>query len=318
MEERYAGTDALGNTENRVEGRSTACEHRHVQALRGCVMWGRFAESLSSCFWRRALAGAFAFGLVGLGLVLGPAVSRARAQEEPPDVVRLLGGRIVRGTVIERRAGERVVIDVEGQFHTYPWSEVLYAGPYPEPERTPEPETPPPPPPPEEEPIEVVRGPHRMWIFGDRGISLYVEVGVELALARDRGTAVPVARYELLCTAPCNAELTHGSHRVALSDGSGAPAEVGPTLRVERELRLSVHFVDRSEVRLAGMLLALAGIVPGLVLISAGLLALRDGPADAGLIGVGAGFFGLSAIGIPVASWGDTRTVEVEPVEIEE
>lgn len=273
---------------------------------------GRFAES--SCFWRWVL---FAVGLVGLGLVLGP-VSRADAQDEPPDVVRLLGGRDVRGTVIERRAGERVVIEVDGQFHTYPWSEVIYAGPFPEPEPTPEPPPPPPPPPREEEPVEVVRGPHRLWIFGDPGISLYAEVGFELALARDRGTAVPVARYELLCTAPCSTELTHGSHRVALSDGSGAPAEVGPTLRVERELRLSVHFVDRSEVRLAGTLLALAGIVPGLVLISAGLLALRDGPADAGLIGVGAGFFGLSAIGIPLASWGDTRTVEVEPVEIEE
>lgn len=234
-----------------------------------------------------------------LGLLWAVAPPRAHAQEDLPDVVRLEDGSFVRGTIIERTEGDRVVVDVMGQLRTYPASEVAYAGPYPEPDLLAlESET----------PDGVPGARHRLNIVGDAGVRLFVEIGVDVAMDGDAGE--PVAHYEPLCIAPCRAELSHGRHRVALSDEGGNTTLVR-ALEVERDLSLRLRLVERSDMRLVGGLVVLAGIVPALVLISAGLLGLRDGSVDGGLVGAGAGFAVLSIIGIPLATWGDTRAIEI-------
>lgn len=239
------------------------------------------------------------FWLVSVG-----AAGSASAQELP-DVVRLVDGSYVRGTIVERMEGEHVVIQtVTGELRTFPMAEVAFAGardglpvtstagiPMLDGE--------------ESAPTPDIR--HVVTISAEQpGLRLYVEGHTTMSLQSERYDVGVMASYDLVCAAPCTAELPHGLIPVWLALPDGRPLPAG-SIRVESAMRLWLHFEDRSGERAAGTVMLLLGGVPGLIFLALSLAG--NGVVDPGFLGVGIAGTAIAIGGIPLIAWGDVREV---------
>jgi hypothetical protein len=152
-------------------------------------------------------------------------------------------------------------------------------------------------------------------------LKAYVNYGFGPHAPQLEGTA---SEYELVCTAPCIADLSPGTYQFALSAGTKPPVlALDGSYRLQGNETLIGHLDSQSTLRTAGIVLIVAGlaslIVTSVVAIHA---ASRDPhaqlvdpkPFPAGLVTaglVGGGVLGLA--GIWITAQPDIPELEVRP-----
>jgi hypothetical protein len=185
------------------------------------------------------------------------------AQQTPglADEVRLKDGSVFRGTITELVPKDHIdLLMANGQTRRFPAADVAYAGPT---ARPPAPAAPAGPPP------------------GPRGVPLHVESDqpdVQLLVRTGqmeaegwgyRGVVTMAARdYSLICTAPCDAQVPPGPHRLALTEHGGRVVEADDPIEVMGPSTLRAHYESRMGIRVTGYVIGVATLVTGVVLIA--------------------------------------------------
>jgi hypothetical protein len=188
---------------------------------------------------------------------------------DPPDVVRLRSGAMVRGTILESDPGGETVLRAhDRQIRRYPSSEVEYAGPA---DRVPGPVAPPsstppsapyavPPPgvrpvPPTEPLIIPDPEPHAPPPSeGGARLRFTINVGERL-----RVTQVVGIQIRDLCIAPCDATVIGNPVRFMLSRGGRPAMELQPAVTVASGAIVHLAYHDRGPRRMAGVAVAAIG-----------------------------------------------------------
>jgi hypothetical protein len=233
---------------------------------------------------------------------------------ELKDLVRLKGGSLIRGVIIELLKGESVTItSASGKTRTFPMAEVEYAGPASEDPGT-------------ETPVATSkkREPKRVHAAAERDTDEneskpYVTVHSNearlwlrsnppnLTFHRHSATAVGVKGFSRICTAPCEVSLPAGTETLGLSGEDQKVVEVDPVTIPEGNHELRGKFVDRSGFRIAGAVIFFGGIVTATALV------LSDTEKN---LNTGLALIGVSALGGCLGFVPDTAEIEVAPSEV--
>jgi hypothetical protein len=177
------------------------------------------------------------------------------AMARPPDIVKLKNGGLIRGTISELIPDDAVVIlMVTGETRRIPMAEVEYAGP----DKPVAPEAPAPKPaaaPAEPEPETPSTLNARLES---------VDVPIKFFA---RSETEGVKEFSELCTAPCDAALTPGNYRFALSEPDAKePLTAMPTLRITGPVTVRGKFRSRRGLRAAGGVTLFLGTIVGVLL----------------------------------------------------
>lgn len=181
--------------------------------------------------------------------------------DTPPDVVMTHDGGMVRGTIIEKVPGSHVDITLTtGENRRFDMRRVQYAGPAGSGSGA------------AAGPGGAgaqVHGPQvRVRLHGNEaGLTFQKRTGTSYAIAYGYGGAAVAmgARFDELCTAPCEVSLPAGAHTLALSR-PGEVAVAAPPVTVSRDATLYGTYHDNSGVRAIGWVLLIGGLVGGTVL----------------------------------------------------
>lgn len=232
-------------------------------------------------------------GVVLVAVTWTTSASVALAQT-PPDVVMTQDGGMMRGTIVESRPGQHVVIALPtGETRRVAWSEVRFAGPAGEAPGSASVTTPPPsyapygtqepsyggaPPgygvegygtgaPPGYGPPGYGPQPARAirvrLVSAQPGVTFHRVVGSATAVGWGHGRmyTVHAHQFERLCTAPCDLTLPVGSHHFALSAGGAAVAAT--SLQLTGDSTIVGEYVDNSGLRAAGWITFGASLLAG-------------------------------------------------------
>lgn len=237
-----------------------------------------------------------------------------------PDVVHTKNGGMIRGTISEYVPGDYVVIvTITGETKRIAGEDVTYAG------RANEVPVPPPAPKPapsapllernpnEVKPLVTVKGNSANITFGvKRGpkpkepLTLYLRTGTATASAG--GAQASADAFTRICTAPCAAELPEGAYTFAVGMGDRPARKVEGMQTVRDGYVLRGRYVDNKGVRVAGVLLGIAGAVIGTTLIV-------TSDSDAGFFG-GLGLSsGSLLLGLVLGSVGDKAALKAYVVK---
>jgi hypothetical protein len=93
------------------------------------------------------------------------------------------------------------------------------------------------------------------WLGWPPTYGYYREVGV-----------API--YASVCEGPCRKQIRHGSHQFALSKPGGAIVPVAGLRIISEPSLIQAHYVDRSDLRTAGVLIGIVGALGGLVMMA--------------------------------------------------
>lgn len=173
--------------------------------------------------------------------------TQAEAQT-PPDVVELVGGGMVRGTLVENVPGDHVTIQlVTGEVRTYRASEVVRVGSA----ATPPLMAPLPPP-----PVAMAAPGVRLRVIGDTdGLTLHELTGTANVTVWT-GNGVGSARVDSfapLCTAPCEHTLAPGTYTLGVSSGDGNAQRAGHSLwSFDHDTTLELEYESREGIRIGG------------------------------------------------------------------
>jgi hypothetical protein len=201
-----------------------------------------------------------------------------------PDVVMKHDGSMLRGTIIEKVAGDYVEIQLgNGQTRRVPMSEVSYAGPASDAPSTKPAEAPPAAPPaappvaprPDDgtRPLVTVRG-------EVANISIRSEGAEQYSLRRRSGAATVatgrgyagIVAYDELCTSPCELTLPAGTYSFNVRpSGEESAADADPVTVPTGDSTLQIGYVNRGGLRKAGLVTLVGGASVGglLVMVSA-------------------------------------------------
>jgi hypothetical protein len=278
----------------------------------------------------------FTFLLAAAGLL---PVSTAAAQEATapalpaPDVVMLKSGGMVRGTISEMDPqGEVVIQAVTGDVRRFQMSEVEYAGPA---SRMPQAQTGA-----AEQPVAPVNTeesksssetkPLIQVKAGEAPLSLAanrpnVTFHLRTASATFQGTgtgwssgggtstvsvAGTTAGYTVVCTAPCEATLPTGSHRMALSLDGGGPVEDEEAVILNGPATVVGNYKSRKGTRTVGLVLGIGGLAAGTLLI----VTADPSSEDRSRLWLGLGVMGASTLAWVVLGFlPDAAEIEVTP-----
>lgn len=171
---------------------------------------------------------------------------------QPPDVVVLKDGGMLRGTIVEMDAKKDVTITLtDGKSRTVSMAEVEYAGP--ESERPNRVRRAPPASTQasrEAEPrpmVTVDSKPARIaFVANGPDISLYIRT------SSFAPTGSAAAGYEAVCTAPCSATVPAGTQQFALSKGTGRAVAPKKLVDVSGDSKLEGKYTSRAGTRTAG------------------------------------------------------------------
>jgi hypothetical protein len=143
---------------------------------------------------------------------------------------------------------------------------------------------------------------------------------VGLAVGLERALLLHSHHYSAICTAPCEAMVPQGTHRMGLSRGSGLVVEAPKPVEVVGPAWVMGRYRSRAGIRVGGWVLFLGGTLAGAAMIPIGTIsAVSDGfgPSRRGgraLLGVGAGLMiGSLIAGLLMVTRDDEATVEVVP-----
>lgn len=190
----------------------------------------------------------------------------AVASVTPPDVVRLKDGGMVRGTIIEKRVDDAVVIQTAlGETHEIPWDEISWAGVAAEMPSA-QKKSPPRRSPPKSQSIVQLRSNDR------EPLDFHIRSG-ELAIV-GRSYVVPATvagratTYRPLCTAPCEVMLLPGDYRFAVSQADGSVVELRHSMHIPAgRAELTASYESYAGMRAAGWVVMVASSIVGLGLI---------------------------------------------------
>lgn len=181
----------------------------------------------------------------------------AQAQGTPPDIVRTNDGGFVRGTILEYRPGEEVVIqDAAGETTRIAGEAVVYAGSA---ANDPQAQSPAPPAvaaPQVAAPANTARV--RLEGVGDEPLTFHLVTHT----ATSSRYNITVLGFDRLCTAPCEAVIPLGTQQLGLTDGGDQPAP-GEAIEILPDMNLTGEYVDRTGLRIAGWLTFFGGIAVG-------------------------------------------------------
>lgn len=186
------------------------------------------------------------------------------------DMILLKDGSMVRGTIEEIVASDRVVIMTRsGERRTYSMSEVTYAGPASSaptaaPPSTPAP-TPAPAPAAPERPRELVTVIGREARLQLRANKPTVTFHRKSATAMSNTyTNIRATGWDVMCTAPCEVSMPEGTYSLAISEGDEAPGEAAPVTIPPGVSMVYGEYENNSGLRTAvavgGWVLAGAGV----------------------------------------------------------
>ncbi len=214
-----------------------------------------------------------------------PPASPPLAPASTADVVKLKDGSLFRGLILENVVGDHVAMKTAtGDVRSFPAADVVYAGPAsaqpaPPPVATPEGAPPPAPAP---------MGPPQALVTLDApAIKLHFEATapdtdfhlrtgdsvISGVAATSRGAAAfsgSAQNYAHICTAPCDATLPKGTHRLALSQGQ-EPVETDHPVVIDGAATLRGTYESHQGQRIAGWVLFGTAIPLGTLAIILGV-----------------------------------------------
>jgi hypothetical protein len=197
----------------------------------------------------------------------GVALGEARAAE-PPDLVRLKNGGMIRGTIQEYVPGDYVVIKLpNGEERRIAGDQVEQAGPAEAREAAPAPAPAPEHPASAAAPSPQViarvkedQAPVHFTHEGDEPIAFHVRTGTQTGtISGGWGRTISADSYEQICSAPCTADLQKGTHKLALSRSDGKPIGVSELVTVDGPSTVSGTYESFAGMRTAGWIMAVAG-----------------------------------------------------------
>jgi|GEM_PF-1564698 len=228
---------------------------------------------------RLSLAWLVAWSAVGAAS-FAPRVAWAQSAPAIGDEVKLRDGSIYRGTIVEFVPSDHVdLLLPNGQTKRFNMADVAYEGaaPTPAPPAPPaEPTTPPPAPTPAvPQPAVTVRtGKVDVHVTSDQDdVTLLYPTGQSDFDAVGAGYRSVVAisgmarNYEIVCTAPCDAQLPAGEHRLALSLHGGRGVEAAEPVHLDGPSTMRVHYESRVGMRALGWVLLAGSVVAGTILV---------------------------------------------------
>ena len=257
--------------------------------------------------------------------VLQSAVTRADpaspAQDKPAiaDVVRLKDGGVYRGTITELVPDDHVtLLTASGGTRDFKMSDVTYAGPL---SKDPDSEGDQPSSPERRRASGASEGsaggiavhftanlPHvqLLWRVGQSEFS-----GGGYAAGEALVMFGSSQEYRVLCTAPCDASLPPGEHRLALSYDGGKSVEFLDPVRVKSPMTLKGTYDSNAGLRGVGVGVILLGGLGGTLLMLAAIHG-SGGPPDTGLLLAGGGVSITGVlVGLGLAFMQDSATFEV-------
>lgn len=95
--------------------------------------------------------------------------------------------------------------------------------------------------------------------------------------------------YSVICTAPCEATLPTGSHRLALSLEGGAPVEADGALVLSGSSSVRGEYTSNQGTRTAGVVIGLGAILVGSAVMFSGFSTDDEGNLNTGRIYLGGG-----------------------------
>ena len=202
-----------------------------------------------------------------------------------PDIVRLTNGGMVRGTIVEETPdGAVTILLVTGESRTFPRNEIAYAGTAEGAPSMAKPETQARAPEPRIAPTVETQARVRFDSSRD-DLTVHRRTGTVYAEGSwgSGWTSLEGNAYARLCTAPCDAQLPPGDHRLAVSKSSSSRvAEAPDEVRVNDGDTLRVDYRSKGLQRGIGYALMPVSILGGLSLIAVSVLAWRTEECTAG------------------------------------
>lgn len=200
----------------------------------------------------------FALGVMLVGLSPSLAASA-------PDIVRLKDGSFVRGTIVERVEGDRVIIEtVTGELRTISFGDISFAGPVDGAGTAPS-----------APPSSASTVPVRFTSALDKLIA-YELTGSAHGMTWGYGWSgyTRVDAFRPLCMAPCTIEVPRGTYTfgIAVEDGTARRASGGP-FNVDAETTFDLEYESREGYRITGWVLFAAAEVAALAVIASPLAA---------------------------------------------
>jgi hypothetical protein len=195
------------------------------------------------------------------------------------DLVKLKDGSLYRGTITELVPKSHVVLLLpSGESRRFSMADVVFAGAAPTPQ-APAPSEPAPAPPAAEPKITVLGSKATVHLTASEPDTQFLlregqSQGVVATRGGVRGFAA--SHYADICTAPCDATLPEGSHRLALSRSGGAPVETTDPIVLSGPSTLKGTYISQHGTRVTGVVLLVVGLVVGTTLEVLALSVLKD------------------------------------------
>jgi hypothetical protein len=252
----------------------------------------------------------------------------------PADVVKLKDGSLYRGTIMEMVAGDHVDLRLSsGEVKRFEMNAVNYAGSAEgQPGARAAREGPP------ARPLVTVEANEARIHFESNtpNADFHIRTGETTVAGVGWGGRGAFAYgavahgYDHICTAPCNATLPAGRHRLALSINNKGPLEPEDPVAIDGPSRIRGTYEDRSATRIAGWVIFSASLGVGMAMALAAVLhstpdctdqaitgmCLQTFSTDTTLLAAGGVVMGVGAIvGIVLALQRDHVTIEVTPMD---
>ncbi len=249
-----------------------------------------------------------------------------------------------RGTILELLVDDHVDLRLaSGEVKRFRMSDIAYAGPATEPAAAPAPppSLPPPAPPaapqpPAPRPLVTLEAPPARLHFEATTPDVDFHIRTDEATVsgmvwttRGFGTYAGVAHgYDHICTAPCDATLPAGTHRLALSQGDRSPVEPDQATTITGPATVRGTYVDRRGTRIGGWVLFGASLATMTGLMVASFQTTQNSTdqsftgscypttsINGGLLGAGVAVgIGGSLLSLVFILQHDTATIDVVPL----
>src|SRR5688572_3148075 len=198
--------------------------------------------------------------LAALPVLFALAFSATSASgQQAPDVVRLKGGAMYRGTIRELVPGQHVeILLVGGGTKRFEHSQIEYAGP---------------------DQGATGGAPATgagvsLAFRGDSDLTLHEVTGSSYGIVSGyRMSAVSESHsFRTLCTAPCTVALSPGTYQLAVSEGDGKPIIANRAVLPAGTYTARGDYTSRAGIRTAGYIVLVAGVATGVGLMLYSLL----------------------------------------------
>jgi hypothetical protein len=137
-------------------------------------------------------------------------------------------------------------------------------------------------------------------------------------LRREQGSNAHGPRYDYICTAPCDEQVSRdelGVQRVSLSLQGRGPIDIPGQVTLSGKSILRATYDSRASLRAGGLVILVAGTVVGGVIASAGTAVLPQNNGTGVSLISGGSTFGIASlvVGLILSLKGDRARIDVVP-----